>query len=496
MSAAWLLLAIAAPMIAGAAAIPFLGRHRVQVAAGVTGSLVQTIAAVMLLRQVAGGAYVVVQAGDWAAPFGISLVADQFAALVLVAGAVAGLAAIAFAALSVEVDRSRHGYFVFTNVLLAAVAAAFLTGDLFNLYVAFEVMLIASFVLLSLGHSRRQARGAAVYVTLNLIASAMFLTGAGLAYALTGTLNFADLAERVPQIENHALSLVLALLLLTAFITKSAAFPFAAWLPASYHTPGTDVSALFSGLLTKVGVYAVARTVTLLFPDDEVVRNTVLTVAGLTMVVGVLGALAQYELRRLLAFHISSQVGYMLMGIGLMSPIALAGATFYMMQHMVTKTSLFLVAGFIERGAGTGRLARLGGLYRRDPATAAVFLVAAFALAGIPPFAGFVAKFTLARAGIEAEAWLIVGVSLAVSLLTLLSMVKIWTEAFWKDEPSEFTWNAPSRRFLLPAAGLALVSAGMGIVGAPLVELAIEAGEALATPSVYINAVLGSGAGE
>ncbi|GMU41129.1 MAG: cation:proton antiporter [Chloroflexota bacterium] len=492
MTGTWLLLALGGPLVAAAAAIPFMSRHRVQVAAGLAGAVVQTLAAVMLLRQVNTHGTLVLQAGDWPAPFGISLVADQFAALVLLAGAVAGLASLAFAAMHVEAERSGHGYFVFTNVLLAAVAAAFLTGDLFNLYVAFEVMLIASFVLLSVGHAPRQARGAAVYVTLNLIASATFLVGAGLAYALAGTLNFADLSERLALVENRALVLALALLLLGAFITKSAAFPFAAWLPASYHTPGTDVSALFSGLLTKVGVYAVARTVTLLFPGDEAVRTAVLVIAGLTMVVGVLGALAQYELRRLLSFHISSQVGYMLMGIGLTTPLALAGATFYMMQHMITKTALFLVAGFIERGAGTGQLRRLGGLYRQDAPTAAVFLVAAFALAGIPPFAGFIAKFTLARAGVESEAWLLVGVSLAVSLLTLLSMVKIWTEAFWKVAPEGETWQQPARRFLLPGAALALVSAGMGIVGAPLVEMAVEAGAAIASPAAYVEAVLGS----
>jgi multicomponent Na+:H+ antiporter subunit D len=494
-TASWLLLAIGGPVIAGTVAIPFLHLHRVQVAAGVAGSMLQAVAAIMLVRQVAAHGTVVVQSGGWPAPFGISLVADHFAALVLLAGAIAALAAIAFAAMNVEEDRSRHGYFVFSNVLLGAVAAAFLTGDLFNLYVSFEVMLIASFVLLSLGHARRQARGAAVYVTLNLIASATFLTGAGLAYALTGTLNFADLAERLPLLEHREQSLALALLLLAAFVTKSAAFPFAAWLPASYHTPASDVSALFSGLLTKVGVYAVARTVTLLFPHEPLVQQVVLFLAGLTMIVGVLGALAQYEIRRLLAFHISSQVGYMLMGIGLMSPLALAGATFCMMHNMITKTSLFLVSGFIERGAGSGWLPRIGGLYRRDPATSAVFLVAVLSLAGMPPFAGFVAKFALARAGVEMDAWLIVGVSLAVSMLTLLSMVKIWMDAFWADEPVEFTWKAPPRPLLLPAAALAAISAAMGIAGAPLVELALTAGENLATPSAYIDAVLGNRAG-
>ncbi|MCK9487675.1 MAG: Na+/H+ antiporter subunit D [Dehalococcoidia bacterium] len=502
---AWLILPIAWPLAAGALGLALSGSNTAQRLIAVIGAVGQLVAAVVLLLTVNAQGTQVLHMGSWPAPFGISLVADHFASFVLVAGSLAGCASVIFAALTVGRQRLTHGYFVLTNVLLAAVAGAFLTGDLFNLYVWFEVMLIASFVLLAMGPYPRQAAGATNYVALNLVASATFLVGAGVAYALTGTLNFADLALRLPLVESRPLVLILAALLIAAFASKAAAYPLSAWLPSSYHTPAPDVSALFAGLLTKVGVYALARSVTLFFPEDALVRNVVLGLAGLTMLVGVFGALAQFNMRRLLSFHIASQVGYMLMGLGLLTPLALAGTTFYMAQHMITKTALFLVAGVVERRTGTGYLKRLGGLYRTNLALTVVFALAALSLAGIPPFAGFVAKFTLVRAGTAVESWVIVGISIVVSLLTLMSMVKIWNEAFWKDRPEgevehdaarmhALPRSVPRWVVILPAGTLALASVAMGFAAGPLMEYAIAAGEELADRSVYIEAVLGEDA--
>ncbi|MGE3960860.1 MAG: proton-conducting transporter membrane subunit [Dehalococcoidia bacterium] len=505
----WLVLPIALPFLGAVLGLAAFGHDRVQRVLAVAGAAGQLVAAIGLTRLVADEGIQAMQVGDWRAPFGITLVADHFSALALLAGSIAGGAAIVYAAMTVDRRRARFGYFSFAGILTAAVAGAFLTGDLFNLFVWFEVMLIASFVLLAVGRRPQQAAGATTYVTLNLVASATFLTAAGLAYALTGTLNFADLSVRLAEVEQRELVAALAILLLAAFGSKAAAYPLSAWLPASYHTPAPDVSALFAGLLTKVGVYAVARSVTLFFPEEAVIHDVVLFGAGATMVVGVLGALAQYDMRRLLSFHIASQVGYMFMGVGLLTPLALAGTTFYMAQHMVTKTSLFLVAAVVEERRGTDDLKALGGLYRTHLPLALVFALAALALAGIPPFSGFVAKFALARAGMEVDAWLIVGVSLAVSLFTLLSMVKIWNEAFWKAPPADGNLAVPvalptpdddlgrantfyrGAAILLPAAVLAGVSVAMGLAAGPLFDLAMSAGEELADPSRYIEAVLG-----
>jgi multicomponent Na+:H+ antiporter subunit D len=373
----WLVLPIALPFLGAVLGLAAFGRDRLQRALAIAGAVGQLVAAIGLLRAVATDGIQVMQLGNWAAPFGITIVADHFSALSLLAGSIAGGAAIVYAAMTVDRRRTRIGYFSYAGILTAAVAGAFLTGDLFNLFVWFEVMLIASFVLLAVGRRPQQASGATTYVTLNLIASATFLMGAGLAYALVGTLNFADLSVRLAEVEQRQLVAALAILLLAAFGSKAAAYPLSAWLPASYHTPSPDVSALFAGLLTKVGVYAVARSVTLFFPEERIIHDVILVGAGLTMTIGVLGALAQYDMRRLLSFHIASQVGYMFMGVGLLTPLALAGTTFYMAQHMVTKTSLFLVAGVIEERRGTGDLKALGGLYRTHLPLAIVFVLAA-----------------------------------------------------------------------------------------------------------------------
>ena len=489
---ALLILPIAIPMTAAVLGLVLPRRQRIVRGLALVGSGGQFLAAAWLAVVVGRDGIQVMQMSSWAAPFGITIVADHFSALLLLAGSLAGFASILFAVQTVDDERADHGYFSFAGILLAGVAGAFLTGDLFNLYVWFEVMLIASFILLALGRNQRQAEGAALYVTLNLIASASFLIAAGLAYAITGSLNFADIAERLPAVEERSLVVALVALLMVAYLTKSAAFPLSAWLPFSYHTPGPDVTALFSGLLTKVGVYALARTITLFAPDEERIHLIVMVIAGLTMVVGVLGALAQFEIRRLLAFHLGSQVGYMLMGIGLMTPLALAGATFYMAQHMITKTSLFLVSGVIEHRTGTGWLPSLGGLYRTQPALAAVFALAALALAGVPPLAGFVAKYALTRAAFESEAWILAAVALGVSLLTLLSMAKIWVRAFWMTAPEQLTWQQGSWSLIVPAAILAVASAAMGFAAGPLMEYAMDAGASLADTSAYRDAVLGS----
>lgn len=494
-----LLIAPLAFPFAGAVVALLFPRPRLQAVVAIAAALGQLAAAVALLVVVEREGVQALQVGAWAAPFGISLVADRLGAVMAVFGAVLGVACTWYAALTVEGARVERGYFVLTNVLLLGVAGSFLTGDLFNLYVWFEVMLIASFVLLALGGSRPQVEGAVKYVTLNLVASMLLLAGAGLIYALTGTLNMADLSLRLGETEPGGLVDAVAVLLLIAFGIKAAVFPLFSWLPASYHTPPGDVSAFFSGLLTKVGVYAIIRTVTLILPEGSgPPGGLILAVAGLTMVTGVLGALAQLDLRRLLSFHIVSQIGYMLMGLGLLTPLGLAAAIFYMTQHMVTKTALFLAAAVIERERGTGWLEHMGGLYRSRPEIAAVFGLAALSLAGIPPFAGFVAKFALARAGLELEAFAIVAVALAVSLLTLLSMSKIWLAVFWQPAEEASPPALPAscgtreRSLILPAAGLAALSVALGLAGGPYLELMQRTAEEALDGSAYVAAVLGA----
>jgi multicomponent Na+:H+ antiporter subunit D len=438
----------AAPLIIPLAiAIAGLGMrgHRGQGVLAVVGALLLTLAAGWLTWDVWANGVQVVQAGSWPAPFGISLVADLFAAIMVSLAAVIGLAAVVYSTATIDETRERQGYYPLVFILLMGVCGAFLTGDLFNLYVWFEVLLIASFVLLVLGGGPPQMEGALKYVLMNLVASLLFLSAVGLLYGAVGTLNMADLSQKL-QGDNSAYVTAVAMLLLLAFGIKSAMFPLFFWLPASYHTAPAAVAALFAGLLTKVGVYALIRVFTLVFSEDTGhVGSLLLWGSVLTMVVGVLGAVSHNDIKRILSFHIISQIGYMTLGLALFTSAALAASVFYIGHHIIVKANLFLVAGIIRRVGGTYSLTGLGGLMRSRPLLAVLFFIPAFSLGGIPPLSGFVAKFALVRATFQAEEYVAGGVALAVGLLTLLSMSKIWSEAFMKPLPDGASLR-PGRR--------------------------------------------------
>lgn len=491
-----LLLPILIPFLTAVAALLAWQQRRLQRVLGVVGAAGLLGAALGLLVSVAQNGIQVVQIGNWPAPFGITLVADLFSAIMVGLAGLMGLMVAIYSLVSMDPRREAFGYYPLLHILLLGVCGAFLTGDMFNLYVWFEVMLIASFVLLALGGERAQLEGAIKYVTLNLISSALFLAAVGILYGLVGTLNMADVARQLKTVQ-PGLVTTLAMLFLVAFGIKAAIFPLFFWLPASYHTPPVAVSAIFAGLLTKVGVYALIRVFTLLFVQDvSYTHNLILIVAGLTMVTGVLGAAAQDEFRRILSFHIVSQIGYMLMGLALFTPLALAGSIFYIIHHIIVKTNLFLISGVVYRLSGTYQLKKLGGLYQTSPGIAMLFLIPALSLAGIPPLSGFWAKFTLVRAGLEVEQYAIVATALGVGLLTLFSMTKIWAEAFWKEKPAagdenEARTSQTGLPLLLPIIILATVTVTIGLVTEPVFRLASQAAEQLLNPADYIQAVLG-----
>jgi multicomponent Na+:H+ antiporter subunit D len=456
----------------------------------------------MLLLAVREEGHIVMHMGSWQAPFGITLVADLLSAIMVLLTGMMAVAIAIYSLATTSESYERFGYFPLLHLLLAGVAGSFLTGDIFNLYVWFEVMLVASFALLILGGERSQMEGAIKYVTLNLLSSAIFLSAIGLLYGLVGTLNMADIAVKLAQAEHTGMVDVIAVMFMVAFGIKAGAFPLFFWLPASYHTPPVAVSALFAGLLTKVGVYALFRVFTLIFNHTpEFTHQLLLWGAAFTMLTGVLGAAAQFEFRRILSFHIISQIGYMLMGLALFTPLALIGGVFYITHHIIVKTNLFLVSGVAHRLLGSYDLKKLGGLYKERPFLAILFLIPALSLAGLPPLSGFFAKFIIIRAGIEAEAWVVTGVALLVGLLTLYSMIKIWAEAFWKAVPEGVSTERLTGRekdpqlawMYLPIALLAVCTLLIGLYGQPVYELAEASAAQLMNPSGYIEAVLGTG---
>lgn len=488
----------------------FAWRHAgIQRWLGLLGAGALLAAALILLATINAEGIQAVQVGGWQAPYGISLVADLFAAIMVVLAGLMGLAVAVYSLSSIDSQREAFGYYPLVHVLLAGVCGAFLAGDIFNLYVWFEVMLMASFVLLALGGERAQLEGAIKYVTLNLISSAIFLTAVGVLYGAVGTLNFADLHAQLPKLP-AGFSTTIGMLFLVVFGVKAAIFPLFFWLPASYHTPPAAVSAIFAGLLTKVGVYALIRVFTLLFVSDIGYTHTlILWLSGATMLTGVLGAMAQNEFRRVLSFHIVSQIGYMIMGLGLYGVVsspgvalsALAGSVFYIIHHIIVKTNLFLVSGIAQRIAGSYELPAMGGLYRRAPGLSLAFLIAAMSLAGMPPLSGFFAKLSLVQAGLAAGHYAIVAVALVVSLFTLLSMMKIWREAFWKESAETGSPEEVDRGYerasrpagmWIPVAALALITVAIGLTAEPLFGLAMRAAEQLHDPAGYISAVRGA----
>jgi multicomponent Na+:H+ antiporter subunit D len=335
-----------------------------------------------------------------------------------------------------------------------------------------------------------------VYVVLNLVATMMFLLAAGMLYGASGSLNMALLAQAFAAGEVPATAHAAVVLMLTAFSIKAALFPVFGWLPASYHVAWTPVSALFAGLLTKVGVYALIRIVTLFWPDAGIAHEVLLWVACATMLIGVLGAAAQVEVRRILSFHIVSQVGYMILGLAIATPLALAGAVFYLIHHIVVKANLFFIGGIAARLTGSERLAAMGGLYARAPWLALLFAIPALSLAGIPPLSGFWAKFVLVKASLDASAWIAAGVALLTGIFTLLSMSKIWNEAFLKPHPAG-TAGMRSTAGLRPAlwavTALAAMTVAIGLAAGPVMDYAVAAAEQLAAPAAYIDAVVRAG---
>ncbi len=443
---------------------------------------------------------VVMQAGGFAAPFGITLVADLMSATMLVVTGLIGFVIVLYSLGTVDKARQSFGYFPMLQILLFGCSGAFLAGDIFNLYVWFEVVLISSFVLLTLGGERSQVVGGVKYVCLNLIASAFFLTAIGLLYLQVGSLNFADVSLKISSLPDTTPLRLMQLLFLIAFLIKAAGFPFFFWLPASYHTPPIAVSALFAALLTKLGVYTLFRFSSLIFiPQGELFSTLLLWVAGLTMTFGVLGAWSQNDMRKILSFHIISQIGYMIMGIALFSPLALTGGFYFMLHNILAKTNLFLLAGVIALVGGSYQVKKLGGLFHANRLLAFLFLLSAMSLAGIPPLSGFFGKFALIKAGLVKEAYTIVSVSIIVSLVTLLSMLKIWRHAFWQDHPDpdadlKESWKRLGHSkicLILPVVLLGGLSLGMGIFADWFLQMSGDAAGQLFLPEPYIRAVLG-----
>jgi multicomponent Na+:H+ antiporter subunit D len=529
-------LVVIIPLV-GAAITLILGRYpRLQIAISVLALTAVTAAAAVLLVVVdSTGRAAVVKVGGWEPPFGIVLVVDRLSAIMVVVSALVLLGVLVFAVGQGLADRDRDtpvSIFHPTYLILAAgLFDAFIAGDLFNMYVGFEMLLAASYVLLTLGGTGSRIRAGVTYVVVSLVSSLLFLGAIALIYGATGTVTMALLSDRIRELPLDV-QMILCAALLIGFAVKAAVFPLSFWLPDSYPTAPAPVTAVFAGLLTKVGVYAIIRTDKLLFFDVPL-QVPLLIVAGLTMIIGILGALAQADVKRLLSFTLVSHIGYMIFGVAVGTELASGATIYYIVHHILVQTALFLVVGLIERSGGSTSITKLGGLLRSAPFVAVLFFIGALNLGGIPPFSGFLGKVGLFEAGAASPSplvYVMIGAGIVTSLLTLYALMRVWNMAFWRPKADVEGYESPlieslqegptgsvgtmtgtrtgtstgtgtgtttgtatSALMIGAATGLVVLTLGLTVFAGPLFDLAQRAAGNVSTPELYIDSVFPDG---
>ena len=464
-----LLMAPLITYLVGAALTLVLPRGRLVVAVGLS-ALVSALAGLILANVLRFGP-VAVTMGNWIPPFGITFAADAVSAGFLLVAALVATALLL--ALTLERPAQHPALAPLILMVMAGVSGAFFTADLFNLYVWFEVILIASFALFALGGAARDLDATLKYGVLNLMGTTIFLIALGLTYGSFGTLNMADLARAVPKAP-LTLQLGVAALMILGFGTKAALFPVQAWLPASYHVPHPALSALFGALLTKVGVYALFRVMSLVFPGLLSPFAPLLTASVvLTLIVAPLGALSEPNLRRATGFLVIGGIGAAVSGLVIATPAGFTGGLLYGLQAMAVLASLYLLIGRVEA--------------RDDsPILRALVLLLLLSLAGVPPLPGFWPKLILIEAGLRVGGYgSVVAVALFINAaLTLIAVARLYTANAWASPPTE----QPRLGLVIPALAGAL-ALSLGLIPAPLIALAEAGGRALSDPSAYSAAI-------
>ncbi|WP_075619741.1 Na+/H+ antiporter subunit D [Paenisporosarcina indica] len=448
---------------------------------------------IILMLKVKSDGIQAITLGSWPAPFGISMVSDMLSVLLVLSSTIIAIFVVWYSFSSIGKERESFFYYPGILFMLTGVNGAFTTGDIFNMFVFFEVLLMSSYLLIVLGGEKVQLRESIKYILVNVISSALFVITVAYLYSVVGTLNMADISVKIAQIDQPGIITVIAVLFLVVFGLKGAIFPLFFWLPSSYAAPPIPVLALFGALLTKVGVYAIMRTYTLFFTLDQGFTHELLMVLSiLTIVAGCIGALAYFDVKKIIIYNIIIAVGVILFGASQMTETALMGSVFYLIHDILIKGALFLLIGVIIAITGTSNLRKMGGLIKTYPMLGWTYLIAAFGLAGIPPLSGFVGKLLIVQGGFEAgNLWGSIFI-LASSLVVLLSVMRIFIYAFWGEPVQVIKLDSIQYRNLFtPAAILVGFSVIYGVGSEWLVPYMSDAAEVLYNPSTYIKAVLG-----
>lgn len=486
------LLPIIIPLLAGIVLMFFRTQVQIQRVLSVIASLATLIASIALLNKVSKHGIQTVNLSNWEAPFGITLVSDMLSALLVLTTSIIAFACLIYSFRSIGKEREQYYYYPVFQFLLVGVIGAFTTGDIFNMFVFFEVMLMASYVLLVIGGTKIQLRETIKYLLVNVISSALFVIAVGYLYSIVGTLNMAHISERISEMGQTGLLTVIAVLFMIVYGLKGAIFPLYVWLPGSYYAPPIPIMALFGALLTKVGVYSIMRTYSLFFYHDTSYTHTILIgLSLLTIIFGVIGAIAYSDVKKIIIYNIIIAIGVILFGFAVNTEAGITGSIYYLIHDMIIKAALFLLIGIMIAITGTSDLKKMGGLIKKFPGLAWTYFLAALALAGIPPLSGFIGKILIVQGGFEAKHYIGAAIILLSSLFVLFSVMKIFINGFW-GTPKVFAGEdkVPVRALLIAPVILVICSVLYGVGSEAVNPFITKAAETLANPDIYIQAVL------
>ncbi|MER2058446.1 MAG: Na+/H+ antiporter subunit D [Niallia sp.] len=447
------------------------------------------VVSICMIEKIKNEGIQTVNLSNWDAPFGITIVSDMLSALLVLTTNIIAFCVLLYSFKGIDRERENYFYYAMIQFLLVGVTGAFSTGDIFNLFVFFEVMLMASYVLLVLGNTKIQLRETVKYIIVNVVASALFVVGVAYIYSVVGTLNMALISERISEVGGTGILTVIAVLFLLVFGLKGAIFPLFFWLPGSYNAAPIPILALFGALLTKVGVYSISRTYSLFFYQDSYVFSLLGILALITIILGAIGSIAYNDVKKIIIYNIITAIGVILFGFSTFNAVSLSGSIFYLLHDMIIKGALFLLIGVMIYITGTSNLKYMSGLMKKYPLLAWTFFIAALGLAGIPPLSGFVGKFLIIQGAFQAGNYIGSFIVVLSSLFVLLSVIKIFVKGFWGEESDNVT-KKPVKTLLLPGCILVLLSFLIGIgveVLSPYISLAAES---LLHPENYIHAVL------